>query len=101
MPSVLQSGDANTKEGCDFMELRDVIKTQVDQAHSTMLSVIDDLSDDQLHNRLPGATINPIANVFVHAVIAEDRFTNAVLRGGARMFDSGWGERLGLLDAER
>src|SRR5438552_2259405 len=83
------------------MELRDIVKIQLDQGHSTMLQVIEDMSDEQLHERLQGATINAIANVFVHAVIAEDGFTNIRLRGGQRLFDGGWGERLGLVDAER
>ena len=83
------------------MELSEVIKTQIDQAHTTMLQVVEDLSDEQLHHRLPGATINPIAGVLAHAVISEDRFTNAVLRGDQRLFETGWGERLGLVEAER
>ena len=83
------------------MQLTDVLRTQIETAHGTMMQVIEDLTDEQLHHCLPGATINSIASVFVHIVIAEDRFTHTLLQGKPRLFDDGWGERLGLTAADR
>ena len=82
------------------MLLTDAIKAQVSQAHTTATQVLEGLTDEQLHQRLTAATIDPIASVFAHLVIAEDGFVHRYLLEKPRLFDNGWGDRLGLTEAE-
>jgi hypothetical protein len=76
--------------------LREVLRGQMTMAHD-MEQTLDELDHEQLHQRLPGSTLQPIAAIYVHSVINEDSFVNRKLRGQATIFENGgWRERLGF-----
>jgi hypothetical protein len=74
-----------------------VLREQLTQGHAMMEQAVADLSRDELHRRMYGATIQSIAAIYAHTVTGEDMLVNGTLRGRTPLFESGgWSERLGF-----
>lgn len=79
------------------MQAIDVIRRMLQQAHGIIEYAIDGLTEEQLHRRFPGATIQAAGPIYVHVVTNEDSFINAKLRGGATLYHGeGWADRIGI-----
>jgi hypothetical protein len=74
-----------------------VLQQQLTQAHEIMEGALADLTGDQLHQRLDGSVVQPIAAIYAHTVMGEDFMVNGSMRGQTPVFAAGnWGERLGI-----
>jgi hypothetical protein len=79
------------------MDALALYRYQLAQSHRILDTVISDLTDEQLHLKVPGSTINPIAAIFMHVLMAEDSFIHATCQSRPSIFEAeNWSERLGV-----
>ena len=79
------------------MDALSLFRYQLGQSHRILDTVIRDLTDEELHRKLPGSTINPIAAIYVHVLTSEDNFIHTECQEKPGIFESeGWGERLAV-----
>lgn len=78
------------------MQATQVLLGQHETAHGMLAKALDGLTDEQLHHRAPGSTINSIAAVCAHALAVEDVVVHRLLKNEAAILESGYGERLGI-----
>jgi len=74
------------------METLALLKQQIAGARREMQGVMNDVSQEMAHWQPPGVA-NPIVDLFVHAVIGQDRLVHTRLQGKAPLIDQ-WTERL-------
>src|SRR4051812_24705755 len=80
-----------------IMDFRKFVRAQLQFAHGTLEQTIEGCEVDVLHHKEPGSTVNSIAAIYAHAVIAEDMVVNVMLMGGSSLFSSnGWPEKTGV-----
>jgi len=74
-----------------------LIRAQLDEAHGILEQAVSDLTPDQLHRRLEGSTVNPIAAIYAHTVTAEDFILNGWVRQQPSIYEAeAWRDRLGV-----
>ncbi len=74
-----------------------VLREQLRWSHDTIEQAVADLPPEDLHRRIPGATIDSIAAVYAHAVVSEDWLISRFVRRRPPLFErDGWAERVGL-----
>ena len=75
-----------------------LFRYELAQSHRIMETVVRDLTDEQLHLKIPGSTINPIAAIYIHAVMSEDNFVHTSCQSKPALLDTDhWIERLGIV----
>ncbi len=79
------------------MNIQQVSRETLAFWRGTLDQMLSDCSEETLHRTLPGSTINPIAAIYAHVVMAEGVFVQARLKGESVLFQSqGWEERTGV-----
>lgn len=79
------------------MDALALYRYQLAQSHRIMETVVRDLTDDELNLKLPGSTINPIAAIYMHALMSEDNFIHTVCQEKPTLYEAeNWGDRLGV-----
>jgi CRISPR/Cas system CMR subunit Cmr6 (Cas7 group RAMP superfamily) len=74
-----------------------ILRYEIKQGHDIIEQAVAGLPPEQLYHHPPGSTIQSIAAVYVHAVMAEDRLINGKLRAQPTLFErEGWAEKLGI-----
>jgi len=81
------------------MEVRTLLRRQFRFVHQFLDIAIADVPPEIAARWLDGATINTIAQVYAHAVVAEDAFVARAQGGPAVLSQDGWGPRLGIKEA--
>lgn len=77
------------------MDAITLIREQLNEGHDILEQAVADLTPEQLHQRQPGSTVNPIAAIYAHAVLDEDVILNSWVRQQTPLYESGgWHERL-------
>ena len=78
------------------MNLTEVLLMQVNEGHRMMNAVISDVTAELLAWTPPTMT-NAIGLIYMHAVGAEDNFTQRLFQGQPLLWESeGWGAKLGI-----
>ena len=84
-------------KGQRSMQAVDVLRGQLTQAHEMLEFAIDGLSDEQLHYRFPGATIQAAGPIYVHVISNEDLLITTKLRNKEPIYVAdGWADKLGI-----
>ena len=78
------------------MDFRTYLRGQLKFAHDTMEQVMGDVSDDLLHKKHQGGTVNCIASMYAHAVTAEDGILNGMVMGRPPIFNAEWSAKTGV-----
>lgn len=77
------------------MEAIGILREQMRWNHDTAEQAVADLSPDQLHHRWENSTIESIAAVYAHMVMAEDWLLNRYVRNEPTLFErDGWSEKV-------
>lgn len=77
------------------MQTGQMVREQVQQAHTLLQSVISDVTEEQMHWQPPG-TANSIAATYVHCLAGEDATVQAILQGGTPLYGSTWADKTGV-----
>ena len=76
-------------------DLRTVLINRLQMSYQTIDFTIADLTNEELHNRIPNAQLGTPASIYLHVAWVDDMLVNHVLKGGAPVYDSeGWGEKM-------
>jgi hypothetical protein len=79
------------------MDARELLRSQFQFAHQFIEMALDDVSPEAAARKVAGSTINTIAHVYGHSVVAEDAFVSGALGGGVPVLESGgWAARTGI-----
>lgn len=81
------------------MEVRDLLRHQFRFAHGFLDQAVADVPPNLANLRLPGSTINTIAQVYAHTVVAEDAFVAEAQGTQPVLLRDGWAPRLGIAEA--
>jgi hypothetical protein len=76
-------------------DFRTVLIGSLEMAYQTLDFTVADLSEDELHLRIPDAQIGTPASIYLHVAWSDDIIVNHLLTGGETVYDSqGWGEKM-------
>ena len=80
-----------------------LFRYELAQSHRILDLIVRDLAGDQLHHKVPGSSINPIAAIYMHAIFSEDNFIHRVCQSRPPLFEGeGWlGRTLRDLDPQK
>lgn len=79
------------------MDAREMLRRQFRFAHEFIEMALDDITPEIANKRIDGATINTIAHVYGHSVVAEDAFVSGAVPGTQTVLESGgWSEKTGI-----
>jgi hypothetical protein len=85
---------AYSTKGKETMNGTSTAKQNIDISHQILESTMADVTDDILHEPIPGLA-HPIGASYAHTLISEDMIVGGMLRGAAPLFASSWAERTG------
>jgi len=72
------------------------IKEMLGLARQYLDAAIQETDAKTMGEKLPGATVGPIGEIYGHTVSGEDWAFNQLLQGKELMLTSGWAEKLGI-----
>jgi hypothetical protein len=79
------------------MDARELLRSQFRFAHQFIEMALDDVSPETAAAKISGATINTIAHVYAHSVVAEDAFVSGANSDGTSVLQAGaWEDRTGI-----
>lgn len=81
------------------MEARELLRSQFQQANQFVEMTMDGLTPDIADRKLPGSTINTIAQIYGHLVLDQDLMLGGAVKGGDLvLMKDGWAARIGVTD---
>ena len=79
------------------MDAVTILRGELAQGHQLLEQAVADLTSGQLHHRWEGGTIQSIATIYAHTIMAEDRLMSRNVQGQTPRFErDGWAERVGI-----
>jgi hypothetical protein len=83
------------------VEIRSLLRTQLQQAHGLLDEVVADCPAEVLHGRGDGWTIKSIAHIYAHTIYGEDALVHGLVQGKPPLFHAGgWAGRIGVTMSE-
>jgi uncharacterized damage-inducible protein DinB len=74
-----------------------ILRGELKQGHDILEQAVAGLPADQLHHQGDGSTIQSIATIYAHTVLAEDWFMNTKILDRPSLFErDGWEEKVGI-----
>lgn len=77
------------------MTRAELLRAQLNDAHAALEETMGDVTQELL-DRMPAGTANPLGERYAHQATAEDSLVNLIIRGEAPLMSSSWQGRTGI-----